>query len=830
MREFKKLEDVFPVWKIESTNTYGGTNGTGFDCILDKMGSVTMGFALQLPEIFTLSAADYANLHNSWVRAIKTCMPGTILHKQDWFMRSTYAADFEKENSFLGRYSSRHFTERPWLNHEAYLFITFVPSQKFTANALSSALIRSSIVPAQSQDKKLVSEFIDRVGQFVKILSDSGIMGVQKLTADEISSTADQAGLLERYCYLLSKDDPRIICDMTMGNVLCVGDKSVSVFSLSGMEELPSACGPRINYEKYSTDVTKFSVGFASPVGLLLDCNHIYNQYVLVEDVQAVLQKQEKRKLRFQSLSAYSRENAISRDAVNTFLNEAIALGRMPVKAHYNLICFSDDRESGREIKNKVSAAFSQMDAGTKQETDSAAQLFWAGIPGNAAGLPVHECFDTFAEQACSFFTSETNHADSLSAFGIRLGDRLTGKPLHVDLSDEPIRKGITTNRNKFIIGPSGSGKSVFCNHLMRSYVDQGAHGVIVDVGHSYESLCELMGGYYFTYSESKPICFNPFYFEGALDTEKKESIKTLLLALWKKDTESFSRSEYVTLSNAVQGYYETNTAFPCFNGFYHYLQTRFADSLTQEKIREKEFDLSNMLYVLKPYAKGGEFEFLLNASENLDLLGQRLVVFELDNIKDHPVLFPAVTLIIMDSFIAKMRKLKGLRKVMLIEEAWKAIARQGMAEYIKYLFKTVRKFFGEAIVVTQDIEDIIGSPIVKDAIINNSDCKILLDQSKYLNKFQYLQDLLGLSEKEKTLVLSLNRANDPGLHYKEVFFSLGGTDAKVYRVELSLEEYLAYTTEEKEKMQVQLFAKKYGSMQEGIKKLAIQLRENKAA
>lgn len=826
MRGLKKLESVFPVWKIESA----GAKGAGFECLLDKTGCVTVGFTLHLPEIFTLSSADYATLHNSWVRALKCCMPGTILHKQDWFMAANYRSDFSVEQSFLMHASERHFNERPWLNHESYLFLTLVPSGRFTTDAFSCSLIRSGMMPAQSMDHKLLSEFMDRVGQFVKVLGDSGMIKIDRVTGEQLSSNEKVAGLLERYCYLQAKDDPRIISDIALGDELAIGDKHVSVYSLSGMNELPAACGPRINYDKYSTDVTKFSVGFASPFGLLLDCNHIVNQYLFIEEPQAVLKKQEKRRLKFQSLSAYSRENTISRDAVNSFLNEAIGLGRMPVKAHYNLVCFSDDRHQMREIRNKVSAAFAQIDAGTKQETESAAQLYWAGIPGNAAGLPVHECFDTFAEQACSFLVNETNYESSVSAFGIRLGDRLSGRPLHVDISDEPVARGITTNRNKFIIGPSGSGKSVFCNHLFRSYIEQGAHGVIVDVGHSYEGLCELMGGYYFTYSENNPISFNPFYVEGALDTEKKESIKTLLLALWKKDNEGFSRSEYVSLSNAVQGYYESNTGFPCFNGFYEFLSTRFADALQKEGIREKEFDLTSLLYVLKPYAKGGEFDFLLNAKANLDLLHQPMVVFELDNIKDHQVLFPAVTLIIMDSFLSKMRKLKGLRKVMLIEEAWKAIARQGMAEYIKYLFKTVRKFFGEAIVVTQDIDDIIGSPIVKDAIINNSDCKILLDQSKYLNKFGHIQELLGLSEKEKTLVLSLNKANDPGKKYKEVFFSLGGTDAKVYRVELSLEEYFAYTTEEKEKMQVKAYAQKYGSFQAGIRHLAREIREQNQA
>jgi conjugation system TraG family ATPase len=238
---------------------------------------------------------------------------------------------------------------------------------------------------------------------------------------------------------------------------------------------------------------------------------------------------------------------------------------------------------------------------------------------------------------------------------------------------------------------------------------------------------------------------------------------------------------------------------------------------LKADKVKDKDFDVSNFLYVLRPYYKGGEFDYLLNATKNLDLLQQQFIVFELDAIKDHPILFPVVTIIIMEVFINKMRKLKGIRKMILIEEAWKAIAKEGMAEYIKYLFKTVRKFFGEAIVVTQDVEDIISSPVVKQAIINNSDCKILLDQSKYQNKFDAIQELLGLTEKEKAQILSINKANDPARKYKEVFISLGGMLSKVYRTEVSPEEYLAYTTEEKEKMTVQEYAGKYGSIEKGI-------------
>lgn len=180
-----------------------------------------------------------------------------------------------------------------------------------------------------------------------------------------------------------------------------------------------------------------------------------------------------------------------------------------------------------------------------------------------------------------------------------------------------------------------------------------------------------------------------------------------------------------------------------------------------------------------------------------------------------------------METFINKMRRLKGIRKMILIEEAWKAIAKEGMADYIKYLFKTVRKFFGEAIVVTQEVDDIISSPIVKEAIINNSDCKILLDQRKYMNKFDSIQAMLGLTEKEKSQILSINMSNNPNRVYKEVWIGLGGMQSAVYATEVSLEEYYTYTTEETEKLELFRLAETLGGdIELAIKQLAASKRK----
>lgn len=817
----KALKDILPIMGIEH------------NCILSKQGDVTIVYEATLPELFTLSNDEYEAFHQSLTKAIKILPKHCVFHKQDWFTESRYKADFSSSDaSFLTRSSERFFNERPYLEHRCYIMITKKAVNRKTGSSVFSNLLRRSIVPEETLKPALLQEFLDSTGQFEKILQDSGFIKLKRLNDEELSGHGEYCGLIERYMNLQPNESSFFLKDISFNEGIRVGAEHCQLFTLADAQDLPAYCGSRINYDKYSTDKTKFSIGFASPLGQLLSCNHLLNQYIFIDDQQTTIKKLESKRLRLQSLSAYSRENAISRDATNDFLNEAIAQQRLPVKAHFNVLIWTDNKDELKNLRNLVSSALAQMDAVPKQELDGAPQIFWAGIPGNAADFPMNDSFDTFAEQACCFLNLETNYRSSVSPCGIRLGDRLSGRPVHVDISDEPMKKGIVTNRNKFILGPSGSGKSFFTNHMVRSYYEQGTHVVLVDVGHSYKGLCDMVKGYYFTYNEKNPIKFNPFFIgqDDTLDTEKKESIKTLLLALWKKDNETFNRSEYVALSNALQLYYEklakNRALFPCFNTFYEFLSQDFVTVLKTDQVKEKDFDISNFLYVLRPYYKGGEFDYLLNASENLELLHQQFIVFELDNIKDHPILFPVVTIIIMEVFISKMRKLKGIRKMILIEEAWKAIAKEGMAEYIKYLFKTVRKFFGEAIVVTQEVEDIISSPVVKQAIINNSDCKILLDQSKYQNKFDQIQELLGLTEKEKSLVLSINKANDPTKKYKEVFISLGGVLSKVYRTEVSLEEYLAYTTEETEKVKLQQYANKFeGNIEKAISALAAELK-----
>ena len=818
------LESKFPLLSVEH------------GCIVSKDADITVGFRVELPELYTVTSAEYEAIHATWVKAMKVLPDYCIVHKQDIFIRETYKPDTDREDmSFLSRSFERHFNERPYLNHYCYLFLTKTTKERSRTQSNFSTLCRGFIVPKEIKDKEAVTKFLESVGQFASILNESGYLGLRQLTDEEITGTDTEAGIIEKY-FSLSQTDTTTLEDITLkADEMKIGDNYLCLHTLSDVEDLPGEVATDIRYEKLSTDRSDCRLSFAAPIGLLLPCNHIYNQYVFIDDSAANLQKFEKMAKNMHSLSRYSRSNQINKEWIDEYLNEAHSFGLTSVRCHCNVMAWSDDREELKRIRNEVGSQLAQMECKPRHNTVDTPTLFWAAIPGNAADFPAEESFYTFIEQAVCFFSQETNYRNSPSPFGIKMVDRLTGKPLHLDISDLPMKKGIITNRNKFVLGPSGSGKSFFMNHLVRQYYEQGTHVVLVDTGNSYQGLCEMINkktkgddGIYFTYTEEKPISFNPFYTDDFVyDVEKKDSIKTLLLTLWKSEDDKITKTESGELGSAVTAYIDRIKAdrsiTPNFNTFYEFMRDDYRHELESRaiKVGKDDFNIDNFLTTLRQYYSGGRYDFLLNSRENIDLLGKRFIVFEIDAIKENRELFPVVTIIIMEAFINKMRRLKGIRKQLIVEEAWKALSSASMSEYLKYLYKTVRKYFGEAIVVTQEVDDIISSPVVKEAIINNSDCKILLDQRKYMNKFDAIQDLLGLTDKERGQILSINMANNPSRLYKEVWIGLGGTQSAVYATEVSAEEYLTFTTEETEKMEVLALADKLGSIESAIKQLA---------
>ena len=687
------LESKFPLLKVEN------------HCIVSKFADITAAYRVTLPELFTLTAEEYEALHGAWLKALKVLPDYTVVHKQDFFIEERYETlNDGSERSFLARSYERHFNERPYLRHTCYLFVTKTTPERMRQTSASSVLCRGFIVPREMRGTDAVTRFLEAAEQMERILNDSGLVRVERLTEAEIVGTADDAGLLARYFALSDERLPVVNEDIRLDpGTMRIGDKYLSMHTLSDLDVLPQSVATDFRYERLSTDRSDCRLSFAAPVGLLLSCNHVYNQVIFLDDHDETLKRLEASARNMNSLAAYSRSNAINREWVEMYLNEAHSQGLRSVRCHCNVMAWAESEAELKRIRNDVGSQLALMGCTPHHNTVDVPVLFWAAIPGNEADFPAEESFYTFLDQALCLFNGETNYRSSLSPFGIKMSDRLSGIPIHLDISDLPMKRGVITNRNKFILGPSGSGKSYLTNHLVRQYWEQGSHILLVDTGNSYQGLCSLIhaktkgrDGVYFTYTEEAPIAFNPFYVEdGVYDVEKRESLKTLLLTLWKRESEEPTRSEEVALSNAVNLYLSKlrtdRSIVPSFDTFYEFVETDYRRLLEQKRVREKDFDLENFLNVLEPYYKGGEYDYLLNSDKQLDLLDKRFIVFELDNISSNRTLLPVVTLIIMETFISKMRRLKGVRKMILIEECWKALTSANMSSYIRYLCAPVQ-------------------------------------------------------------------------------------------------------------------------------------------
>ena len=754
---------------------------------------LSFGLSLELPELFSCSEERLSELHQCFQRLINLLPENTLFHKQDFFFLSDFNHLKDNSISVLNHSYEKHFQGRTYLKQKSYLYISLL-NNGILKNYLSSALLFSKNV--REKEVQRIEKARELKNNLIALFEQAGIK-IDLITKEEAVGTEDSKGLIESYLTLNFQKSRPLLGGIDFRDRLRVMDQFVEILSLSDYSHLPSKVKPVGKHPG-----TGLPCSFVYPLSNHLPFSHITNQFIYVPAQQQVKAMLESNYKKIYSLSRFSSENKVNAGLIENFLDQVQISGEKIVKTHFNLILFDESISRVKQNKSEASSAFSLMNCFPYQHTFDLPFLFFACVPFSTQ-LPETELFITQVPQACSLTNFEGEIKNSFSDFHIQLSNRQEGCPVKIDISDEPMEKHLIHNRNKLIIGGSGSGKSFFTNHLLRQYAESGnCHIVLLDVGRSYElltlylkeSLKEQGGAMMIEFTSEQPISFNPFVISGELNVERKQTLLSVIYTIYK---EGLTDMEKDVIAHSVMAYLKVSSPQKSFNGYYRFCKDYIPDLVEQQSL---EFNVHEYFFILSKYYEGGEYDYLLNKPMETDVFFScPFLVFELDNIKDHPVIFPVATLIIMDIFLQKMRRLKGIRKVICIEEAWKAIATPQMAGYMKYFFKTIRKFFGEAIVVTQEVDDIISSPIIRDAIINNADTRILLDMSKFKNKFGEISQLLGLSEFQKEQILSINK-NLPGdRKLKEVFIALGSY-SRVFALEVSRAEYFCYTTEQKEK------------------------------
>ena len=400
------LESKFPIMSVEK------------GCIISKDADITVAYRVGLPELFTITKAEYEAIHSAWIKAVKVLPNYSIVHKQDFFIEENYTPDLQKENiSFLSRSFERHFNERPYLNHTCYLFLTKTTKEHSLTMSNFNVLARGFMIPKEMQDKEAVSRFLECCEQFERIINDSGFITLTRLVDEDIIGTDTTAGIIEKY-FSLSQNTATCLHDISLGSgEMKIGDNYLCLHTLSDPEDLPSSVATDSRFERLSTDRSDCCLSFAAPIGALLTCNHIVNQYIFIDDSAEMLRKFEQTARNMHSLSRYSRSNQINREWIEEYLNEAHSFGLTAVRAHCNVFAWSDDKERLKRIKNDVGSQLAMMEAKPRHNTVDIPTLFWAAIPGNAGDFPSEESFYTFIEQALCLFIEETTSHDSLSVW-----------------------------------------------------------------------------------------------------------------------------------------------------------------------------------------------------------------------------------------------------------------------------------------------------------------------------------------------------------------------------------------------------------------------------
>ena len=762
-------------------------NVDGIGVLYTKTGEYSAVLKIENPvQKYSANIDNYYEFTNLLTALAQTLGEGYAIHKQDVFIRKKFQDETNDNHEFLSESYFRYFTGRTYTDAQTYLIIT----QENKKSHLFSF------------DSKKWRDFLVKIRKVKDQLKDSGVDSTYL-------DGATARDYVDRYFSMNFTDK---IVSMTNFKVddecISMGNKRCKIYSLVDVDciNLPGVIRPYTNIEVNNTSMPVDLVSIVDNIPTAETV--IYNQMIFMPNQKRELSLLDKKKNRHASMPNPS--NLIAVEDIKKVQDVIARENKQLVYAHFNLVVSVPIDEDIQKCTNHLENSFGRMGIHISKRAYNQLELFVNSFPGNCYGMnPDYDRFLTLSDAAtCLMYKEHIQHSED-TPLKVYYTDR-QGVPVAIDISGKEGKNKITDNSNFFILGPSGSGKSFFTNSMVRQLWEQNTDVVLVDTGNSYEGLCDYVNGKYISYTEEHPITMNPFAIKREeLNIEKIGFLKNLVMLIWKGTNGRITKTEDHLIEDVITEYYDAHFRLGkvkelSFNTFYEYSTKRIPEIVRDNNL--EGIDLATYNYLLKDFYKGGNHELTLN--ENLDtaLFDETFIVFEIDSIKDDPLLFPLVTLIIMDVFIQKMR-IKKNRKVLVIEEAWKAIASPMMAEYIKYLYKTARKFWASVGVVTQEIQDIVGSPIVKEAIINNSDVIMLLDQSKFKERFDEIKAILGLTEVDCRKIFTINRLeNKEGRSFFREVFIRRGQNAAVFGVEEPHECYMTYTTERAEKEALKLY------------------------
>lgn len=815
--------------------------------LIARDGALTVGWELFPAEEHTVDADHYDSIIRRSASALRALPPWTMVHRQDVYIPSE--CHLPRSGAFLADRYAEHFEGRPYLSHRQFIWFTFNPSIPGRSGAMKGALggaatgIRYRTPPLDDLESTL-ARIVQAASECVASISGEDSLAPRRMETEDLEGIpGGDDGILEEYLRWFGGKGSGTDITLSGGTYLDRDSRRLFSHSFSRTDDLPGEVVSTLPVRALSGPSGEVVVSGGAPLGGGLRFPHMVNCYWLIPDREHALRELDRRRRAMSAMSKGSAENSVHAEGIARFIEMIHAESTAAVYTHLNVISWGERSDEPR-LRGEVGAALAGMGLTGRLNTLDTPSLWIAALPGAEMELGGDNLMLAELTQALCLGVGESFQRGVPGGL-LRICDRTRRVPVPLDTQQLAYDARWIENYNAFIMGPSGSGKSFFTAWYVRSCFDAGEHVFIIDKGGSYEGLCALIreetggrDGAYHTWTPEEPFSFAPF--EGCRGWASERDpyggtafLVSLLRIIWTPPGgwNSVTDSVVYRILGDFIAALAPDAPDPLFGDFVDYLRDVVLPRVSGEgepllvggvPVTAAHFDAASLCVALDPYGRDGRFSYLLNARGGADLVSSRFVVFELDAVADtDPTLYALCTFCIIHAFGRKMRSDSDAFRLLFIEEAWQAIASEATADYLRGLWKTARKYHTSATVVTQQLSDITGSEVIKDAILSNSPVKILLDQRSNAAALGELSTLLGLSPVEMALVGSIGRDLPADAPWREVFISLGGRRFGVYALEVSPEEALVYESDKVRKRPLFALARERGSIIAAASELA---------
>lgn len=801
------------------------------DFIVNGDGGITFGFEVLLPQSYMVSPEQLDAIHKGFVDTLKILPSGSVFQQINFFYIKEYEAEIEGK-PFTKKNNERFFSSRNVLNHYCDIYFTVKNDVNVITNSQKNSLLQALDYVFKKTTKDLKEEYT-LIQSYAERISSS-LKNIKGLVFNRIGSNTLK---VKNYQYVSQNYDktyfdvskeivPPINFD---GNVVQIGNKFTKILSIIGNPtELQTSKIPNnIKNDAFTKKVDpSSSVGLPTsllyPINVGFLENHVTVLTVTLldpEKTKSYLSGLKRDAMTMNFLPGLGAEAKLVSNEADEFLEELAKNDFKIAKYAYSVILSSSDKKELELIVNNALSAISTIGFSSYVENVEALNLFFSNIPGNGrvnyrSNLNIHTL-----GTCMTLLTKESVRKND--PCGYSFVDR-NGNPTIVDLWFAPKKKKIITARNRAVFAATGVGKSFLFNTMMCEEYSQGFHIMVIDIGYSYKKLVNLFGGLHFDASNKDLLQFNLFEFEkdqygnyligdnlNEDATDKVIFISTILLKIWKRNKEA-SNEEITLLKELIIDYYKyvnLSKKFPSLTDFSIYVESNLDKDSYQKN--SKYFDYNSLILCLKPYTKG-EYKDLFNAQKNLDMINNRLIIFDLEAIKRNEDIMPLVMLVVIELILSKIKKLKqDTPKVLYIDEAFDFISKgSGIDEFIAYLYRTIRKKEGAVCLATQSSKYLDNcSNSVRDSIIANTSIKILLDHSADKGSYKGLKDNWSFSDYEIEVLDTVKKTD-----YE--FLIKMGDHISVYRLIESPENFALYNSDADHNAKIYAMFEKTGNMQ----------------